>query len=624
MFELRVSELWAGLGLKRRFLGFFMLTSVLPLLLFSFLFMHKTIGLIGERNEELLETGILLSQEMIIGELDRVELAASQLANLAIGDEFYQAVEEGKTKPLERILSQYMAGKNSDLLILLDKTGQLVAISDANNQSLPTKDVPASLKRLLTAAQKGNVLSGIEQVANSNNQANPIGQTEQKLMLVSAVPVYSLKKPNRIIGTLLLGKAMSRLARHPDFIHLPNGLWLTVLKREGHRVLPVISSQLFADVEKPLPDDQLLRASKEEKLLSLPIHGIAYSSLVRQITNPRGENIGYMMVSIPTQSLNDLLNQNIYYIVLCLIAGIGMVTALGTWFNRTFITPMNDLSRVAEVVAEGNLAARVDAEIEYEDMRRTLRNFNQMLSQLEEKEHLRKMFVSTLTHDLRTPLISQQRVVQFLKSAAQAELNPQATGLLDGLADSNQHLLKMVNQLLETYQYDAGQITLSVESTRLAPLVDACFLEVRGMAAEKDIALLNAVPNDLELRVDPDQFKRVLMNLIGNSIENIDTGDHIRVSAQRTGNGVDVQVADNGPGIEPELLPHLFERYPSQYGRRQKIGSGLGLYICKMIVELHGGTIAVDSRLEENTVFSIHVPDRFPDHFLETLRPEKE
>ena len=532
-----------------------------------------------ERNEELLQTGMLLSQEMVLGELDRMELTANQLANLSIGERFDQAVDEGKTGPLEHILNRYMAGKNADLLVLLDKTGQLVAIS--NSAQVPTSGNAISnpLRRLLRAAQRGNVLTGIEQVRLAPNE-------DSRLMLVAAVPIYSLKKPNRINGTLLLGKEMHRLAKHPDFIHLPNGLWLSVLKRDGHRTLPVISSQLFA--EEPLLDEQLLKASTSKKLLALPFHGIAYSSLVRQVTNLRGNVIGYLMVSIPTQSLNDLLHQNIYYILVCLIAGIGMVTALGTWFNRTFITPMNNLSCVAEAVAEGDLTARVDVDIQYEDMRQTLLNFNLMLSQLEEKEHLRKMFVSTLTHDLRTPLISQQRVVQFLKSAAQSELNPQATGLLDGLADSNQHVLKMVNQLLETYQYDAGQVVLTIENTRLYALVEACFLELRAMADKKDILLMNAVPEELMIRIDPDQFKRVLMNLIGNSIENIDTGDHIQVSAQLTPYGVDILVADNGPGIELALLPHLFERYPSMYGRRQKIGSGLGLYICKMIVERHG------------------------------------
>jgi signal transduction histidine kinase len=600
--ERRISELWARLGLKRRFFGFFILTSLLPLLLFSFLFMHRTIGLMRERNDELLQTGMLLSQEMILGELDRMELTASQLANLSIGEKFDQAVEEGKTGPLEHILNRYMAGKNADLLVLLDKSGQLVAASNTTRLTSPGKTLSNPLKHLLHAAQKGNVLTGIERVQLASDE-------KPSLMLVAVVPIYSLKEPNRVNGTLLLGKEMHRLAKHPDFIHLPNGLWLTVLKREeGHRVLPVISSQLFADTEEPLPDDQLLKVSTSKTLLSLPIHGIAYSSLVRQITDPRGSIIGYLMVSIPTQSLNDLLHQNIYYILLCLIAGIGMVTALGTWFNRTFITPMNNLSCVAQAVAEGDLAARVDADIQYEDMRQTLKNFNLMLSQLEEKEHLRKMFVSTLTHDLRTPLISQQRVVQFLKASIQTELNPQATGLLDGLADSNQHVLKMVNQLLETYQYDAGQIVLSLESTSLHTLVEACFSDLRAMAVEKDIALINAVPEELVIRLDPDQFKRVLINLIGNSIENIDTGDHVQVSAQLTHDGVDILVADNGPGIEPELLPHLFERYPSMYGRRQKIGSGLGLYICKMIVAHHGGTITVQSTPEEQTIFSIHFP----------------
>lgn len=118
---------------------------------------------------------------------------------------------------------------------------------------------------------------------------------------------------------------------------------------------------------------------------------------------------------------------------------------------------------------------------------------------------------------------------------------------------------------------------------------------------------LPCLPGDLH------QLQRVLVNLIGNALENVQAGGWVRVSAEPDGGtAMRLVVADNGPGISPEVLPHLFDRYFLVQQARKKIGSGLGLSICKMIVELHGGRISVDSTVGQGTRFYITLPLQNP------------
>jgi signal transduction histidine kinase len=591
---------WRKLGLKRRFLAFFLLVSVLPLLCFSFIFIHKTRDLLMARNQELLQTGLLLSQEIIFDELDRLGLTVNQLASLTLNEEYEQAVRRHDSKPLARILDRYMKSRNADLLVLENPQGEPVAIAETTHNLNPAQ-VLDQFRNPIQAAQQGTVVTSIEEIRF-------LSEPQPKLMMVAAAPVYSVENPGQISGILLLVRDLSRLANHPDFMNLPRDLQLRIIARSPQSLSPIVTSPRSATGVLSLSDPQLMAAAGKGKIISGAIQGIAQKSAVRKIKNLSNEVVGYILISVPQQNINDLINQNTWYILAFLLIGIILVSLLGAWFNRTFITPLNHLSSVTEEVAAGNLGARVETGIPYEDLDRTLRNFNTMLAQLEEKENLRVTFVSTLTHDLRTPLIAQRHVVEFLEGSIKGGLDETSANLLTGLARSNKHLLGMVSKLLDTYQYEDGQILLHEEAINLRSLVEDCFSELQAMAMEKKISLVNDIDPKLEIWADSAQFMRILINLVGNSLENIEEHDEIRIHALQNTQTVEVRVSDNGPGVEPGLLPHLFERYPRMYGRRQKIGSGLGLYICKMIVELHGGKIWVESHSSQGTRFYIQIP----------------
>ncbi len=230
------------------------------------------------------------------------------------------------------------------------------------------------------------------------------------------------------------------------------------------------------------------------------------------------------------------------------------------------------------------------------------------LTQLRESERVRETFIAALTHDMRTPLVAQQRAVELLL-LKKNQFPPKLEGLLERLSQSNVDLLNMVNKLLEIYQYEAGKVELHAEPINLFELVQACFDEVSALAEKKAIQLENQIAKDFPtFQGDAQQLKRVFTNLVGNAISHISAQSLVQIIARHSTDWVEVQVKDNGPGIEPETLPHLFERYFLVKQKRKKIGSGLGLSICKMILELHGGNIQVESQLGQGTVFTIKLP----------------
>lgn len=234
---------------------------------------------------------------------------------------------------------------------------------------------------------------------------------------------------------------------------------------------------------------------------------------------------------------------------------------------------------------------------------------SQTLAQLQESERIRSTFVSALTHDLRTPLVAQERALELF-TLNREKLPPRLATLAERLVSSNAGLLQMVNLLLETYQYEAGKIQLLWESVELAALVKSCFDEVEELAKSKQIALRQENLGEIRVPGDKYHLKRVLMNLIGNALENIPAGCCIEISASQSDTHVVLEVADDGPGIAPDMLPHLFERYYIGDITRKKIGTGLGLYICRMIMELHQGAIQAQSQPGKGTCFTLTLPKK--------------
>lgn len=228
---------------------------------------------------------------------------------------------------------------------------------------------------------------------------------------------------------------------------------------------------------------------------------------------------------------------------------------------------------------------------------------------LQETVQMRHNFISTLTHDLRTPLIAQKRVLEILQNEEEYQRDPQFIRLLNGFSRNNEQLLKIINYALQTYQFEGEAIKVNLQLICLRDFVADIFEEFSIMSSSTRIDLINQVAADLHsVAVDPFLFKRVFSNLIDNAIENIPSGSRLIVHAEKIDDHILIQLEDNGPGIDPELMPFIFDKYFNCRIPKKQLGSGLGLAICKSIVELHGGTISVESSETTGTCFSIRLP----------------
>lgn len=305
------------------------------------------------------------------------------------------------------------------------------------------------------------------------------------------------------------------------------------------------------------------------------------------------------------QNLSNMLS------LIILVAGLCSSVLAGLYIERNFIRPLLNLSDVAQKVKRGNLDIRIEtAKVKQSDVRQTLENVNLMLDGLKEKDQLRNSFISNLTHDFRTPLIAEGRSLEILaQEFHKLGLEPQEKLAL-GILKNNEHLLLMVNELLETYQTEAEMFTLSLQPGSIPQLVTECFEQMIPLAEPRDIVLVQKFPENFPpMMMDVNVLKRVLINLIGNAIENIPRGSRIEIIGQQVAlNMIEVRVRDNGQGISPEELQHVFDRYYAGSSDTRKLGSGLGLYICKLFVEAHHGTISVERVSDHYTDFILRLP----------------
>jgi signal transduction histidine kinase len=235
------------------------------------------------------------------------------------------------------------------------------------------------------------------------------------------------------------------------------------------------------------------------------------------------------------------------------------------------------------------------------------------ISTSKELERVKESYVATLTHDLRTPLLAQQMVLETLESWATSDDQKR---LLQGARESVQDLLDMVNSTLLFYKLESSHVTLHRQKQGLNTLLQDVINNLQPLAEKKLMGLeLNTGLNLPDVWVDPIQLKRVFHNLISNAISYANKGTPIRITAraQQALNeeqpaSLQIEIQNEGKGIAPEDIPRIFEKYFSLSRKFKQIGTGLGLYIAKRIVELHGGQIWVQSEPGLQTSFYVSLP----------------
>jgi GAF domain-containing protein len=224
----------------------------------------------------------------------------------------------------------------------------------------------------------------------------------------------------------------------------------------------------------------------------------------------------------------------------------------------------------------------------------------------------KSQFLANMSHELRTPLNAVLGYTELILDETFGEVPEPIRDSLERARNSGQHLLGLINDVLDLSKIEAGQLTLSLADYAMEEITHAVATGVESLAAEKHLALHVAVPPDLPPgKGDSRRIAQVLLNLVGNAIKFTETGE-VRVGVAVSDGMFLVSVADTGPGISEADQSKIFEEFQQadSSSTRKKGGTGLGLAIAKRIVEMHGGRIWVESALGQGSTFRFTLPLR--------------
>lgn len=286
-------------------------------------------------------------------------------------------------------------------------------------------------------------------------------------------------------------------------------------------------------------------------------------------------------------------------VVAVLVAG-AMVLA------RRVGTPLADVVEGAERVRAGEADVRVTPSGPRE-VRRLATTFNDMAARLDTDERRRRALLADLAHELRTPLSVVRGTVEGIVDGVYEPTDDRLDVVVDELAVME----RLLDDLATLSTAEAGALRLEREDVAVADLVTRATGVVADRAAASGVVVDTEVAPDVpDLEADPLRLEQVLVNLLANAVRHTPAGGRVEVVATRhrddvTGEGVRIRVTDTGTGIDPDDLPHVFERY---HRSADSGGSGLGLAIAHRLVTAHGGAVGASPRPGGGTVMTVDVP----------------
>ena len=238
-------------------------------------------------------------------------------------------------------------------------------------------------------------------------------------------------------------------------------------------------------------------------------------------------------------------------------------------------------------------------------------NLREANEKLKEYNQLKDEFVSTASHELRTPLSIIMGAIRLILGEIPGKIVEKQRDVLTTAMENVQRLRRIVDSLLSISRIESGKLDLQKTVVNICELIKGTVSDYKDLAREKALSLDCEVPeHSVDICLDPDKTKEVLINLISNSIKFTPEGGWVKVICTKQDGKVLISVQDSGVGIAKEDIPKLFDRF-TQFGRKAgpgEKGTGLGLAIAKKLVEMHGGKIEVESKVNKGTTFTIFLP----------------
>ncbi|MDK2928067.1 MAG: hypothetical protein PWR31_1758 [Bacillota bacterium] len=429
------------------------------------------------------------------------------------------------------------------------------------------------------------------------------------LAFFSSVVYLTLDRGGKAeVATLVATHAQQVLAQveaedgHPrvsEPIHLaPSGTQVALYDGRGNRLLGEA-------VPGVLPEKMGVPPTGSQPQ-HLEVHGQGWFVVTLPVEDG-GRVIAWVRAARTTQGV-EATSHRFLFLLLAAAPPFLLVGALGGLFiSRRALGAIDRITRTARAIGQGNLSERVRVPSANDEVGHLAQTFNEMLGRLEAAFERQRQFTADASHELRTPLaVVAAQTEDALHLPA---LPPEAKAALITIQAETQRMAKLIAQLLFLARSDSSRLGLEYEELDLAALVRDVAAELAAAAAAKGLEFKVEAPASLTFWGDQTQLTRLLINLVENAIKYTSRGQ-VRVRLTAKEGGIVLAVADTGPGIPPEALPHIFERFYRLDKARSRAngGTGLGLAIARWIVTAHGGRIDVQSQVGRGTTFTVWLP----------------
>ena len=293
-----------------------------------------------------------------------------------------------------------------------------------------------------------------------------------------------------------------------------------------------------------------------------------------------------------------------------------LALGLGLLLSWSLVGPIQQTeTRLAEIAA-GDFAGRLEVPNRDElgslaaNVNRMNDELRRLYGELETASTHKSEFLANMSHELRTPLNAIIGFSQVLRQRLFGEINEKQEEYLDDILSSGNHLLSLINDVLDLSKVEAGQVELEIADFSLREALERGVVMVRERATRNGVHLALELAPDVDLvRGDERRLRQVVFNLLSNAVKFTPEGGSVLVATERVDGDVQVSVTDTGPGIAPEDRERIFEEFQqTDVGVGQREGTGLGLALSKRLVELHGGRIWVESNTGHGSRFVFTMP----------------
>jgi heavy metal sensor kinase len=336
-----------------------------------------------------------------------------------------------------------------------------------------------------------------------------------------------------------------------------------------------------------------------------------YSTLFIQNGQPRA-----LVVTTSLADTSRALRRLLVLLVIGIPAAAVVASLGGWWLARKALRPVATMTREAAAIGVARLDERVEVPPTSDEIAQLAVTLNGMLDRLQSGVAKERTFVSDASHELRTPLSIMRSEIDV--GLGDPAITGEAREVLQSAREETDRMTAIVEDMLTLARVDEGELQLSIATFDLTILAAEVVAAMRALADERGVTLEAVTGEPVMVDADRARIRQVLRNIVHNAVKYAGRGGGVAISVRIVGASALVRIADSGPGIPEEVLPHLFDRFfradPSRTRDAAKDagGSGLGLAIARELVQAHGGNIRAESEPEKGSVFVVELPTVSP------------